>query len=208
MTDQASAIRSEAPPTEAHERIVHIRKFDYVGKLLRSNPLELLRILHVGWSTCKYRYIKRCVGKGTIVGRWVEIVNSSNVEIGEQCLFQDSVYMRAGNQGWIKIGDRAALNSFTKLFAHGGIEIGEEAQLGPSSLITTTDHDYYDENLAPTFKKVTIEKRVWIGANVTILPGVTIGAYSVIGAGSVVNKDIPPGVVAVGVPAKVIKQIR
>ncbi len=208
MSEKVSTIAAKREAEAGHERIVHIRKFNYVSKLLRSNPLELLRILHVGWSTAKYRYIKRCVGKGTIVGRWVEIVNASNVQIGEECLFQDGVYMRAGNQGWITIGDRAALNSFSKLFAHGGIEIGEEAQIGPGSLITTTDHDYYDENLATIFKKVTIGKRVWIGANVTILPGVTIGEYTVIGAGSVVNKDIPSGVVAVGVPAKVIKQIR
>lgn len=187
------------------EKIVHIRKFSYIRSIIRQNPLEIFRLLRVVWTTAKYRYLYRCVGRGTIVGRWVEIVNSGNVEIGAHCLFQDGVYMRAGNQGWISIADRAALNSFTKLFAHGGIEIGEETQIGPSSLITTTDHDYYDANLETTFKPVKIGRRVWVGANVTVLPGVTIGDYAVIGAGAVVNRDIPPYAVAVGVPAKVIK---
>lgn len=131
----------------------------------------------------------------------------TNVKIGRECLFQDGVYMRAGNQGRIIIGDRAALNSFSKLFGHGGIEIGEETQIGPGSLITTTDHDYHDENLEPIFKKVTIGRSVWIGANVTILLEVSIGDYAVIGAGVVVNKDIPPRTIAVGVPAKVVKQL-
>jgi acetyltransferase-like isoleucine patch superfamily enzyme len=192
---------------EVTERTVHVNKFDYFLKTLRTNPAELLRLLHVGLNTANYRYIKRCIGKGCVVGRWVRIVNSANVRIGDHCLFQDGVYMRAGNQGYITIHDRAALNSFSKLFGHGGIEIGEEAQVGPGTIITTTDHDYYDENLATEFKKVTIGRRVWIGANVTILPGVTIGEYSMIGAGAVVNKDIPPHSVAVGVPARVIKTL-
>jgi acetyltransferase-like isoleucine patch superfamily enzyme len=200
-------VMTEIEEKAASERIIHVRKTDYLLKILKSNPSEILRVLHVGLTTIKYRYVKRCVGKGSIVGRWTEIVNSANVQIGENCLFQDGVYMRAGNQGYIIIHDRAALNSFSKLFGHGGIEIGEEAQIGPGSLITTTDHDYYDENLATTFKKVTIGRRAWIGANVTILPGVTIGEYSVIGAGAVVNKDIPPRSVAVGVPARVIKTL-
>ncbi len=207
MTEAVSTETASNAIRSSGEKIVHIRKTDYIAKMLKQNPLELLRVLHVGWTTFKYRYLFRCVGAGTIVGRWVSIVNSGNVKIGTNCLFQDGVYMRAGNQGWITIEDRAALNSYSKLFAHGGIEIGEEAQIGPGSLVTTTDHDYYDENLETVFKTVRIGRRVWLGANVTVLPGVTIGEYAVIGAGAVVNRDIPPYAVAVGVPAKVIKYL-
>jgi galactoside O-acetyltransferase len=92
------------------------------------------------------------------------------------------------------------------LFGHGTIRIGEATQIGPCSLITTTDHDYHGA-LETHFKPVIIGKHVWIGANVTILPGVEIGDRAVIGAGSVVTKDIPPGAMAVGVPARVIKTI-
>lgn len=203
----SSELDSSDSPQAAPEKIVHIRKFDYIKKAFKKDPFDLLRVAHIAATTWWYRHVRRCVGKGTIVSRWVQIVNPANVRIGENCLFQDGVYMRAGNQGYIHIRDRAALNSYTKLFGHGGIEIGEEAQLGPGSLITTTDHDYYDENLETEFKKVTIGRRVWMGANVTVLPGVTIGEYSVIGAGAVVNRDIPPRSVAVGVPAKVIKTL-
>lgn len=207
MSQVASQLNSSDSSQPAPEKIVHIRKIDYIKKAFQKDPLDLLRVAHIAATTWWYRYVRRCVGKGTIVSRWVQIVNPANVRIGENCLFQDGVYMRAGNQGYIHIGDRAALNSYTKLFGHGGIEIGEEAQMGPGSLITTTDHDYHDENLETEFKKVTIGRRVWMGANVTVLPGVTIGEYSVIGAGAVVNRDIPPRSIAVGVPAKVIKTL-
>ncbi len=192
---------------EKTERIVHIRKSNYLLQTLKNNPSEIFHLFRVGLTTAKYRFIKRCVGQGTIVGQGTRFVNSANIHIGEQCLFQDNVYIRAGNQGKVIIKDRAALNSFSKLFGHGSIEIGEETQIGPGSLITTTDHDYYDENLETIFKKVTIGRRVWVGANVTILPGITIGDYAVIGAGAVVTRDIPARSVAVGVPARVIKQI-
>ncbi|MCP4422880.1 MAG: acyltransferase [Chloroflexi bacterium] len=175
-------------------------------RLLKTDPFEIWRLFRVAITTAKYRYVKRCAGKGTIIGPGTEIVNAANVSIGKGCLLQDSVYIRAGVQGQVTIGDRAALNSFCKLFGHGGIEIGEDAQLGPGSLVTTTQHDY-QKGLQTSFKRVVIGKQAWIGANATILPGVEIGERSVIGAGSVVTKSIPAQSIAVGAPARVIKQI-
>jgi acetyltransferase-like isoleucine patch superfamily enzyme len=181
-------------------------KFTYLVRVIRTNPSELWRLLRIGLTTAKYRYIQRCVGKGTIVGVRTEIINSANVRIGDACLLQDAIYIRAGTEGKITIGDRAALNSFCRFFGHGCIEIGEDTQIGPGSLITTTEHDYHHE-LITQFKQVVIGKGVWIGANVTILPGVEIGDFAVVGAGSVVMKSIPPRCVALGVPARVIKRL-
>jgi acetyltransferase-like isoleucine patch superfamily enzyme len=181
-------------------------KAGYLLNIIKSDPFELLRLFSIGLNTARYRYLQRCVGKGTIVGRHTEIINASRVQIGRKCLLQDAIYIRAGTQGRIVIGDRAALNSFCRIFGHGRVEIGEDAQIGPGCLITTTDHDYRGE-LETSFKSVVIGKGAWIGANVTILPGVEIGDHAVIGAGSVVTKNIPPRAVAVGVPAKVIKWI-
>jgi acetyltransferase-like isoleucine patch superfamily enzyme len=181
-------------------------KFSYLLRVIRTNPSELLRLLRMGLTTAKFRYLKRCVGKGTIIGCRTEIVNSANVQIGDRCLLQDGIYIRAGTEGKIAIGNRVAINSFCRLFGHGSIEIGDDTQLGPGSLITTTDHNYRD-NLKTSFKQVKIGKSVWIGANVTVLPGVQIGDFSVIGAGSIVTKNIPSRVIAVGVPARVIRQL-
>jgi acetyltransferase-like isoleucine patch superfamily enzyme len=181
-------------------------KFTYLVRVIKINPFELCRLLCIGLTTAKYRYIKRCIGKGTIVGVRTDIINSANVRIGNDCLLQDAIYMRAGTEGRITIGDRAALNSFCRLFGHGCIEIGEDTQIGPGSLITTTEHDYHHE-LATEFKRIVIGRGVWIGANVTILPGVEIGDFAVVGAGSVVMKSIPPRCVALGVPARVVKRL-
>jgi len=183
-----------------------LNKFSYFVRVLKSNPSELLRLFRIALTTAKFRYVKRCVGKGTVVGTRTEIINSANVHIGDGCLLQDAVYIRAGTDGSITIGDRAAINSFCRLFGHGSLVIGEDTQIGPGSLITTTDHDYQGD-LKEHFRPVSIGKGVWIGANVTVLSGVKIGDFAVVGAGSVVTKDIPPRSVAVGVPARVIMQL-
>jgi acetyltransferase-like isoleucine patch superfamily enzyme len=183
----------------------HVQKKAYFFEILKQNPFELLRMLSIILITAKYRYLIGCIGKGTVVGTKTEIVNSNNVKIGRDCLLQDGVYIRAGTQGKIVIEDRAAINSFARLFGHGGIHIGEDTQIGPGTLITTTDHDIH-HRLEARFKPVVIGKRAWIAANVTILPGVRVGENAVIGAGSVVTADIPANSVAVGVPARVIKE--
>ena len=90
------------------------------------------------------------------------------------------------------------------------VHIGDNVMIGPSTVITTVGHPISPkgrrEQLAVT-EKVNIGDDVWIGANVTILPGVNIGNNVVIGAGAVVTKDIPDDSLAVGGPAKVIKEI-
>lgn len=181
-------------------------KLGYFLTVAFRNPSELPRILRIACNSFYFRFIRRCTGKGTIVGTDLRIINSSNVSIGADCLLQDSIYIRAGTNGHVHIDDGAALNSFVKLFGHGGIDIGEKTQLGPGTLVTTTGHDY-QQDMAVSYQKISIGKNVWVGANVTILQGVTIGDGSVIGAGAVVNKDIPPNSLAVGVPAKVVRNL-
>ena len=101
----------------------------------------------------------------------------------------------------------------SKLFASGGgIEIGEGTIFSHEVQVFARNHYYDGEDLSAlpyderfVEKKVTIGKYVWVGARVTILPGVTIGDGCVIGASSVVTKDVPPGAVIAGNPAKIIK---
>jgi len=181
-------------------------KAAYLVRIATRNPAELWRLFRVGLTTAKFRYLARCVGSGSVVGVGTSIVNSANVRIGRDVLLQDWVYIRAGSEGTVIIGDRAAINSFCRIFGHGSVTIGEDTQIGPGTLITTTDHDYQG-GLATHFRRVTIGKGVWVGANVTILPGVEIGDGAVVGAGAVVNRDIPPRVLAVGVPLRVVRQL-
>ena len=182
-----------------------INKRDYIVTVLKKNPIEIFEILSSVLTTLKFRFIKPCIGKKSIIRRKTQIINYKNVKIGDNCILQDFIYIRAGANGKVILKNGCMVNSFCRFFGHGGIEIGDNSQLGPGVTITTTDHDYRKENLNEIFKKVTIGKRVWIGANVTILPGITIGDNCVVGAGSVVTKDLPSNSVAVGVPVKVIK---
>lgn len=175
----------------------------YLGRVLLRDPGELLNLARYAWATFRYRYLRRCVGKGTVVGPHTRMINCANIRFGERCLLQDMVYIRAGAEGRVEVGDRVAINSFCRIFGHGSVQIGDDAQIGPGVLITTTDHDFRAD-LEASFHPVVIGKRAWIGANVTILPGVTIGEYAVIGAGSVVNRSVPDRAIAVGVPVRVI----
>ena len=85
----------------------------------------------------------------------------------------------------------------------GGIDIGDGCLIGHNAVITTLNHDMLPSRRADMHPaRVAIGRGVWFGANVTVLPGVTIGDGAVVGAGAVVTKDVPPGAVVVGVPAK------
>ena len=177
----------------------------YLLQTLLKNPAELIRIARVAWSTFRFRFLHRCVGSGTVVGEGTVMTNASNIHIGKDCLIQDRVYLRAGMTGRVEIGDGAALNSFVQVYGHGGITIGDDTQVGPNTVITTTGHDYLATDLQQNYAPINIGRRVWIGANCTILPGVTIADQAVIGAGAVVSRDIPARCVALGVPARVAR---
>lgn len=90
------------------------------------------------------------------------------------------------------------------------VNIGKNTFIGPGTVIACAGHAIMPEERAAGIqdsKPITIEEAVWIGANVTVCGGVTIGKGSIIGAGSVVTKDIPAGVIAVGNPCKVLREI-
>ena len=95
------------------------------------------------------------------------------------------------------------------IFILGNITIGNDVQIGPKTVIRGRDHGLSKDKLIreqpPNKQTITIGNDVWIGANVTIIKGVNIGGGAVIGAGSVVTKDIPNYGIAVGNPAKTIK---
>ena len=107
-------------------------------------------------------------------------------------------------------GDNCYANFNLTLVDDGEIRIGNNVMFAPNVVISTTGHP-----IQPSLRKkvaqfsipVTIGNNVWVGANVSIMPGVTIGDNSVIGAGSVVTRDIPAGVVAMGVPCRVVREI-
>ena len=110
----------------------------------------------------------------------------------------------------VRIGDGCFINHGAYLMDGGGITIGSHVFIGPNLGAYTAVHPLVAEERNQGLERalpIVIGDNVWIGGDVTILPGVTIGAEAVIGAGSVVTKDVPAGVVAAGNPCRVLRPI-
>lgn len=103
----------------------------------------------------------------------------------------------------LKLGKFTDIGAFTAIFAHNGVEIGDEAQIGGGCFIYSLSTISADGRKIAG--KVIIGKGAQIGAQSTIMPGVTIGAGALVAAHSFVNKNVPAGAVVAGVPAKIIK---
>lgn len=107
------------------------------------------------------------------------------------------------------VGDDVAIGFFVHIWAGGGVTIGNRVMIASHCALTTLTHDYMAEDMTSTIiaKPICIEDDVWIGAHSVILPGVTIGSHSVVGAGSVVTKNVECGSIVAGVPAHIIRRI-
>lgn len=106
----------------------------------------------------------------------------------------------------LKIGSGVFINGNLLAMARGGVTIEDNVQIAGNVSLLSNNHDLYDRMIL-TCKPILIKTGAWIGANVCVLPGVTIGKYAVVGAGSVVTKNIPDYTVAVGNPARVIQTL-
>ena len=136
--------------------------------------------------------------------------------IGDGCQIES--YCRIGDRepgqgGKLVVGIRSFIGDYSVLDTTGGLCIGDHVAIGPFSIIYTHDHEAGGKSESSWSGRlmkgaVSIGNGAWVGARVTILAGVTIGEYAVIGAGAVVTRDVPPRCLAAGVPAKVLKQLR
>jgi len=116
--------------------------------------------------------------------------------------------LRAGERG-ITVHDGAGINTRSFVDGNGGVEIGPNCLLSPGVQVLSGNHVIDDPDVPIRFPgtaygKVTIGEDCWLGTNVIILPGVTVGRGAVVGAGAVVTKSIPEFSIALGVPAKVV----
>jgi maltose O-acetyltransferase len=110
----------------------------------------------------------------------------------------------------LSIGDNVFVNFNTVILDCASVTIGEGTQMGPGVQILAADHPRDPQvrrSLLELARPVSIGSNVWIGAAAVVLPGVSVGDDSIIGAGSVVTRDIPSGVVAVGSPCRVVRTL-
>ncbi|ELI6428750.1 sugar O-acetyltransferase [Vibrio harveyi] len=136
------------------------------------------------------------------------ILNHLLASVGKNCYIEPP--LRANWGCHTHLGDNVYANFNLTLVDDTHIYIGDHVMIGPNVTIATAGHPIDPElrrDIAQFNIPVHIGNNVWIGANSVVLPGVTIGENSVIGAGSVVTKDIPANVVAVGNPCRVLREI-
>ena len=124
------------------------------------------------------------IGENSIIYNQLTVVRPKNVTIGKNVTVMNVVLMMSA----------------------GGITIEDNVMIAANVQLISNNHDPYDRYVI-TCKPILIKEGAWIGAGATILPGVTIGKYAIIGANSIVSKNIPDYGVAVGSPAKVIKYL-
>jgi len=142
------------------------------------------------------------------------VKNEGTLLIGDRVRLASGVStleLSVGPGARLEIGDRVLINHGCSLGATKLVVIGERCNIGSQSiLIDNAFHELDPErrDQRPESAPVILEANVWLAARVIVLPGVTIGKNSVIGAGSVVTRDIPPDVLATGVPARVIRPLR
>ena len=108
----------------------------------------------------------------------------------------------------IHIGENVFINSGCKMQDQGGIFIGNDVLIGHNACLLTLNHAKEADKRADMYPSpIHIEDRVWLGSNVTVLPGVRIGEGAIVAAGAVVTRDVEANTIAGGVPAKFIKRI-
>lgn len=128
--------------------------------------------------------------------------------VGERAVLLPPFHAAYGSN--VHIGDDFYGNVNVTFIDDVDIRIGDGVMIAPSVTLATTGHPVHPErrvDFARFSEPIAIEDKVWIGSNVVVLPGVRIGYGSVIGAGGVVSRDIPPMVVAVGAPCRVLRPI-
>jgi acetyltransferase-like isoleucine patch superfamily enzyme len=200
MNDQGDA---PAGAKEQAVRLLQRAMADPRGSLLNAGAFLRAR---VDLASCS-----RLGVRPRLYGRcWVE--GGDRIEIGDRLhMIGRTVRCEIATHdgGRLLIGDKVFINYGTSISAHNLVQIGAGSAIGQYAIIL--DCDFHTPGLLDdghgTPAPIVIEENVWLGARVTVLKGVTIGRGSVVAAGSVVNKSLPAGVIAGGVPAKVIRPI-
>lgn len=134
------------------------------------------------------------IGAGTRVWHWVHICGGA--EIGENCSLGQNVFV--GNK--VKIGNGVKIQNNVSVYDNVTLEDG--VFCGPSMVFTNVYNPRAEVERKSEYRDTVVRRGATLGANCTIVCGVTVGEYALIGAGAVVNRDVPPFALVVGVPAR------
>ncbi len=202
---------------------------------LSTKLFHLDRILFSSFRRLRLQLLGVNVGKNVCLGKGIKVFkdDTSTIKVGDNCELSEFISLYAIKGGEIKLNKSVKINNHSSLFSRGGkilidegttissncgintekskVKIGKNTSIAPKVDIMDRDHVFSKKNVlikkqGHISKPVEIMDGCWLGVKVTVLKGVKIGKGSVIGANSVVTKNIPSYSVAVGAPAKVIKK--
>jgi acetyltransferase-like isoleucine patch superfamily enzyme len=185
------------------------------GVMMESLVFWVYSLFHKYLAIYKKILIKR--DKNIVLGQRVYISLDAQLEtryggkitIGDNSEIWDGVKLLT-YRGNISIGTDCKINAYTVIYGHGNTEIGNNVLIAGHCMIIPNNHGFAARNIPMsiqpcTTKGIKIEDDVWIAHGCSILDGVTIGTGSIVAAGSVVNKDVPPYSIVGGVPMRILK---
>lgn len=191
----------------------------FVTQPLLDKPwLAYFKMLKLGWRRAVAYLVYYMIAThlpspgmpGAFIGHWLRSACARRLFKSCGTGLRVAPGVRFGSGRRISIGNNSNLSFNSWLY--GDITIGSYVMMGPRITIITENHRFDDPDVPMALqgqaesKPVVIDDDVWVGARSIILPGVTVGAHSIIGAGSVVTKDVPPWSIVGGNPAKVIRR--
>ncbi|MFT5050718.1 MAG: acetyltransferase-like isoleucine patch superfamily enzyme [Chlamydiales bacterium] len=211
-------------PVELSEREAFDVLVRVAGRLARG-LIWRLRVKHAGGALLVARGARILDPQHLSVGHGVKIEELAEVQclsrrgvtlgdrvtIGRGASIRPSSYYGHEPGEGLEVGNGTAIGAFSWIGASGFVSIGRDVMFGPRVVILPENHVFEDptatiKSQGVVREGVVIEDDCWLGANVTVLAGVTIGQGSIIAAGAVVTKDVPANSIAGGVPARILKQ--
>jgi acetyltransferase-like isoleucine patch superfamily enzyme len=156
---------------------------------------------------------RRSFAKWPLYGDALTMLRDGRLELGENVLFEPGVWLTGAAPARIRIGSGSFLNLGVMVAAMDLVEIGEHCMFANGCFITDADHRFDDPDKPVPWQgfrskgPTRVGANVWCGANVVITSGVTVGERCVIGANSVVTRDLEPYSIAVGAPARAVKMV-
>ncbi len=164
------------------------------------------------WKSILY-FTGGSLGRNVTIHSHVKLASNKNrpIHIGDNVKIMQGVIISTAQKGKVYIGNDVYIGEYSVITSNKEVIIEDNVMIAPHNNIVDFDHKFNDlgtitSQVSFVAEKITIKKGAWVASNCCILKGVTIDEKSIIGAGSVVTKDVPAGSVAAGNPARVIKK--
>lgn len=187
-----------------------------ISSLARRKPMEVRGLASAGWPVIQAKWHLR---KAEELGERVRVWGRPVVEAEGRLIVRPRVQIRSTvattelvvyRGGLLEIGERAFINYGCSIAASEHISIGPRCSIGTHVMMMDNDFHRIEperRDESPESKPIILEENVWVGGRSIILGGVTIGAGSAVGAGSIVTSDVPPRTVVAGSPARIIREL-